>query len=272
MTYAGFETSTESGQPLELFLFELSGAEFPFNNGESEETFNATIYKPEAIKRGSIANEADKSSQQVNITVPVTNEFAQLYLGVPPGERSSVEIFQRHRTDTPGLETVSIFQGLVSTVTFAKDGKEAVIVCRPLSSTGERATPRRTFQGLCNHVLFDDRCTLNEVDFEETGTVTVVSGRNVTITGLTNVGGGSDYWENGYVEFANERRLINLQTANVFKLNIEFKNTPVGSTVRVLPGCKLRRIVDCDTKFSNVLSFGGFSWVPTKNPFESGID
>lgn len=271
MTYAGFEVSREDGAPLELYLFELSGVAFAYTNGEATWTYDSNDYIPQYVKRGSITNEADKAGQQIEVNMPAANDFAQLYVGVVPGERASLKIYQVHRTDTPGFETKQIFEGVVSTVAYTKNGKESKIICRPLTSAGERPIPRRTYQGVCNHVLFDGRCGLLEVTYQETGTATVVSGRDITITGLTNAVTG-DYWEAGYVEFGNERRLIVGQTANVFKLNLEFKESPVGETVRVLPGCKLRRVTDCSTKFNNVKNFGGFSYVPLKNPFETGID
>jgi hypothetical protein len=96
-----------------------------------------------------------------------------------------------------------------------------------------------------------------------------VSGRNITVTGISNLTG--DYWEAGYVHFNNERRLINRQTGTGnFKLNIQFRDTPLNQTVRVLPGCKLRRVLDCHQKFNNVLRYGGFSWVPLRNPHDGG--
>jgi len=272
LTYAEFETAGETGNPLELYLFELSGVFYSYNNGEDVWTFNAQDYDPVYVKRSAIRNEADKSEQTVEFNFDVLNEFAQLYIGVVPGERASIKVFQVHRTDTIDLEHKQIFSGLVSTVAFHKDGKEAKIIARPLSSAGDRPLPRRTFQGLCNHILFDQRCGLSEASFRETGTVTVASGRDLTVTGLTNVGGGADYWEAGYVKIGAERRLIVGQTANVFKINIEFRANPVGKTVTVVPGCKLRRKIDCSTKFNNVKNFGGFSWVPLKNPFTSGIN
>ncbi len=272
MSYAGFETAGETGNPLELYLFTLSGVPYALNNGEVTWTFNAQDYDPEFVRRGAIKNEADKSGSQLEINISSDHDFAQLFIGVVPGERATVEVFQVHRTDTPGFETKQIFEGTVATVAFHDDGKQAKIICRPLTSAGERPIPRRTYQGLCNHILFDSRCGLLEAAFTETGPVTVVSGRFVTITGLTNVGGGDDYWEAGYIRFGDERRLIVAQAANVFKLNIEFRDSPLLQTVSVIPGCKLRRVTDCATKFNNVLRFGGFSYVPLKNPFDSGID
>ena len=51
----------------------------------------------------------------------------------------------------------------------------------------------------------------------------------------------------------------------------------MGSTVVVLAGCD-HSVTTCDTKFntpedtqSNVINYGGFPFVPGKNPFETGL-
>lgn len=79
------------------------------------------------------------------------------------------------------------------------------------------------------------------------------------------VGGGDDH------------RLILSQSGDDVTLLLPFPETIVGSTVVLLAGCD-HSITTCDTKFntpedtlSNVINYGGFAFVPNKNPFETGL-
>ena len=44
----------------------------------------------------------------------------------------------------------------------------------------------------------------------------------------------------------------------------------VGQDVDVFAGCD-HTVDTCDQKFDNVINYGGWPYVPSKNPFESGI-
>ena len=45
----------------------------------------------------------------------------------------------------------------------------------------------------------------------------------------------------------------------------------VGTEVEVFAGCD-HTIATCKTQFDIVVNYGGFAFVPTRNPFESGLD
>lgn len=271
MSFSAQERSREGGQPIELFTFSLGGTDFNYSNQEGDEVYNAITYDPETISRTNIQNTLNVKENQLTISVPATNTFARLFVTVIPGERSTVTVRQVHRTDGAD-ELVTVFKGFVSTLSFAKNAKIVKINCRPITAATERPIPRHTYQGLCNHMLYDQRCTLSEAVFEEDGTVTAINERNITVTGLTQTSGGDDFWEAGFCQFGSEFRLIVKQSANVFKLNIPFAGEILNEILRFLPGCKHRRTADCVGKFANGINYGGFPFVPTKNPFESGLD
>lgn len=271
MAFAPQELSLEGGKPVELYKFALGSTLFPFTSSEQQIIADAVTYEPEVINRSKIVNSSEQKDNQLNIKVPASNLFARVFINVIPGERSSVTIFQQHLTDTPTPENVAIFKGFVSTVSFVKNGKEAIIICRPLTSAAGRPMPRQTYQGLCNHMLYDARCTLLEANFEEIGLITAETDRDVTLDStFTNLTG--DYWEAGFIELGNEFRLIVGQVNDVMKLNLPFKASALNRTVRVVPGCKHRLQQDCITKFNNGDNYGGFPYVPTKNPFATGLD
>lgn len=278
MTYDAKQSGIETGNPVELYLFNLQGTRYAYNNGEGTVSVSGIDYLEEEVSRSRQVVESERRNNKMTINLPGDNEFVQLYADLIPAEQPEFTLQQMHRDDG---EVVTLFRGFVETVAWVKDALDAKITIGPLSAAGQRETPRHTYQGICNHMLYDSRCTITEGSREEIAlSISVVSGRNVTLTGTlgnpntpgTALDAGSDYFEAGYIEFGNERRLIVGQTANVMKLNIPFRSDVAGQTVRVLPGCKHRIGPDCNTKFGNAINFGGFPYVPEQNPFETGID
>lgn len=275
MTYAAQETSVESGQPVELYLFTIGSAPYAYSSAEDTITKSTIRYAPESISRTEIKVSKEKEDDQVEITVPESNAFVQNFFDIPPGDRSTLTIREFHRTD--GIEQIIIsFKGFVQSVRFDKQGDEAIIIARSITSANARTGPRHTFQTGCNNHLFDARCGLSKAAFEQFGTVAAVSGRFVTVTGISNIGGGSDYWQAGTIQALGEHRLIYEQNLNVFTMLLPFRGATVGSTVRLLPGCKHRRVLDCATKFNNFgpsggLNYSGCDWIPQKNIHQTGL-
>jgi hypothetical protein len=67
-----------------------------------------------------------------------------------------------------------------------------------------------------------------------------------------------------------DRRLILSSSGDVLTLLLPFTSSPLGSTVIVFAGCD-HTIATCKSKFNNVVNYGGFAFVPTKNIFQTGI-
>jgi len=256
--------------PIELFLFQLGVTDYAFTNSETAQTRLAVTYQPETIWRSEIMKRPVGQKEDLRVRVPSTNALVQLFDELIPGSSITFTLLQRHVTDS-AAEYVQLFKGYVATVSFSKDGREAVIVIQPQTAKSLRTIPRRTFSRLCNNTHYGARCGLSVAAYQEVGTVIGISSRVIQVAGLTNLS-ATDYWERGFVRFGDEYRLVNLQTNDFFTLNIPFRNSPLGSSVIVAPGCKHRLDEDCTNKYSNTINYGGFPYVPQKNPFSSGLD
>ncbi len=288
MTYEAFETSLESGQPVELYKFTAGNLVFRFTSSQDETiTFGPPApgdvqgtYTSIPISRGTIQNSANASrTDGIAITMPSSEPLAQRYISIVPGVRTQLVIFRYHRSDLPNPEFITAFEGDVQTVAYRKAGREAVMQVLSLARARGRAVPRFTYQGPCNHMLYDVRCKISETDptFEKFLTVSAV---DVTQTVLTVTGAGgftpaADFFLSGFIEFEDDFRGVVAQGGVGFEdltILVPFVNNPVGQQIRVLAGCLLRLVVDCENKFANVINFGGWPYVPTKNPFATGID
>jgi hypothetical protein len=106
--------------------------------------------------------------------------------------------------------------------------------------------------------------------FTYNGLNSAVVGDVYTVDGLTAKGAG---WAIAGVlvnPTSTDFRLIIAQTNDQVTVLMPFPTSLVGQTLSVLAGCD-HTLPTCKTKFNNVINYGGFMFVPHKNPFATGL-
>jgi uncharacterized phage protein (TIGR02218 family) len=130
--------------------------------------------------------------------------------------------------------------------------------------------PRNYYQPGCLWTLFDSGCTLNQVSYAVTGTITaVLNATTLTVTPAP-TGDGAD----GIANFAQGRLLFTSGVNNGFLTLIDNNDTTnlylayplddlpsVGDTITYYPGCS-KSYNTCQAKFGNQANFRGFDKVP----------
>jgi hypothetical protein len=135
----------------------------------------------------------------------------------------------------------------------------------------QQPVPRFYFQRMCNHVLFGEGCGLNKEDFEES--VTVSAYDRIQRTVMVNAAQSGDYYGGGYIIEDSTGTQIGIasSTGGVLKLNSwipELEGTP---DLTLYPGCD-HTTGHCGAgKFNNLSNFGGFPYIPLKNPSADGV-
>jgi len=227
------------------------------------------------IERSSILTAVGERNEILTVTMPASHDFPDNFLSIVPGQIATLVIKRLHRTDAAD-EVKVIWYGRVQSVAFIENGNKASLAVKTIENSINNQIPRRTYQSLCNFVLFDTDCGIASSSFRFVGTVSVVSGNMMTIPGLT-AAKGDEWSTGGYVALgSSEYRLILKQKnsvlgTDVVELLLPFPSNMVGKSVDVFAGCN-HQIAVCGSKFSNVPQFGGCAWVPTKNIFMTGID
>lgn len=277
MTYNAQEISVEAGEPIELYKFDFgSGAEvIRRTNNDVDVVHNTLTYTSSVISRGELTEERNKKGDKLEITMPGTDPIVQKYVGKPPGVRAEVDLLQLHRTDGAN-ELITQFRGRIQTVDFTKNVHEATLQVIALTGALKRNLPRYTYQGLCNHFLYDGRCKVLENDpaFQKFLNVLAVDTAERVIT-FQNAGSfGADFFEGGFVKFGTDFRAIIRQSGDDLTLMLPFTTSILNQTgIQVNAGCKGRLVEDCTNKFADQLNFGGHGvFVATKNLFATGMD
>lgn len=279
MTFAQYENSIESGRPIELIRFVLGAETFNYTSAEDELTVDSITYTPIAITRGKLDNNPENRKHVVPFTVSGDNKFARKYIDVVPGSQAKVTLKRVQRPDFPGPETITLYEGFVNSVRFEQDGYVAKIATITEAAAISRPIPRFTFMGLCNHVVYDDGCKVDETDstWRHVDDVLTVVDNVITVQGADGFADG--FFTGGYVEFQGglDHRLILDHTGTSLQLLLPFSTSPLGEQVTVLAGCD-HQISTCNVKFhttedptSNVINYGGFHFIPTRDIFRTGL-
>ncbi len=269
MTYNADEISLEGSRPLEIYKILLGTSEFFYSSSDDTVTVDGDDYEPTEIKRTAIAMGKQSRNKVVTVSIAAATELAQRYVGPPPGQRATISIFRLQRT-TGLSEKALIYSGTIKAVTFPKNGQFADMQCQSLEASTNRAVPRYTYMGMCNHLLYSTACGVVQNDFKHLGIVTAVANNVITIAGLS--GSGLDV-KGGYLDNATgiEKRQILAVSGNDVTVLLPFEVSPLSTQITAFAGCDRILTSDCAVTFSNEERFGGFAFVPNRNPFASGL-
>lgn len=270
MTYEPYEISEEQSQPVELYTIQLGVSVWRYTSADGPFTISSDVWEPFAISRSPHEQSQEEQDQQIEIKLPGDAPICRRYIATVPGETATVRIERVQALDA-ALQRIVLLDGVVQSVSFEEGGEVAVLSLVTLRSAYSRTLPRDVYSAVCNHVLYDNRCQLAEATYRVTQQVLSVSGNLITINGLNLESDG--YWVPGFVELTGsvrDFRVILAHTGNVLTLPLPFSVDPTGELVRVYAGCD-HSPQTCQAKFNNLINFGGFPFVPTKNPFQTGL-
>lgn len=164
-----------------------------------------------------------------------------------------------------------LFYGRIASVEFnAKDGS-AAIKLSTLGALMKGKIPTRTFSRECGFELFDENCALNKKDYSLT-----LLGKdcefleNFTQIKSAKIGEKPDgYFLGGYVSFNNQHSYIMQHTGDTIFLMFPLKKLNKNVVLYVYAGCD-KLLNTCKNKFNNEINYGGFPFVPGKNPVTQG--
>jgi uncharacterized phage protein (TIGR02218 family) len=263
MTFDARESSGYSGQPVELYLFVCGSQKWCYTSGDAEAVYAGDHYVPDPISRGSIDMNGEDEQGNVTLELARTNAVAEMFIADLPVNPVYLMIRRYHRGDD---EYQVFWTGEV--VSCAFKGSKATLTGLPVSRVLRRQIPGPTFQAQCNWALFSERCGLSKANFMHLATISAISGIYITATAFGTHSSG--YFRSGWVEDASgETHWITEHVMSTLTLMTPFRSLRVGSVVSVYPGCD-RTMVACQA-FGNRDNFCGFEFLPSKNPFVTGM-
>lgn len=266
MSYSNQEKSVQSGAPIELYVFSRGHTFWRFTSFSEEYKEGLTVYSPESIERDNISQTAELSKGGISISFPISNEFASSYLGYVPEKTTLVTIYRLHRTDT-NHEKISYWKGRVLSV--KADGKKVMLECESIFSSLKRTGLRARYERSCRHTIFDNRCNVSIELYRLAGTVQYQSSSLITVTGISAM--PTNYYAGGMAkDIDGNYRFIVANDGYTVTISRPFGRSILTEEIILYPGCD-KTMTTCVNKFDNILNYGGFPWIPNKNPFDGGI-
>lgn len=288
-TFDSDERSVAQNRP--IFLFTLATPTFTYRHTSHPVVviFGENKFTPLTIDCGSTALGNDPGVAEQTITLPITHPFVQHYAGTGLPELVITVTIQR-------LQSVSgvaqqIFTGIAQSL--SADTHTATI--RVPATTADALKIQLPVVGatrLCNHRLFDSRCSpapggqLPDLGPAGSGgpasglfTIADVSIDSISADGLTLVlsGGTPDAINtkpSGWAAVgriilgSGDQRRILTQISTTITLAVPFPGLTAGASVTIEAGC-LHDIATCKSKFNNQLNFGGHPLMSSFDPWAS---
>lgn len=268
MSYDAYETTVADGRPYFLYLFAAGAEAWRFAALEAEVARMGETWTPSAIGHGAVTQSGDPRRVDVTVAFPISDPFARRFLG-PPGDPVSLTIFRGHAHDPSG-ETVAWWKGRV--VSGRAEGERILLRCESLFTSMRRQGVRAKYQRTCRHALYHGGCRLRLEDWRVPATVTAIGVDPVRITVPEAAAQADGWWRGGILKHGDAMGFVLRHAGDALTLSarmpeLEEAVAAHGSAaVEIAPGCDLTRAT-CDAKFGNVLNFGGFPFIPGRNPF-----
>lgn len=266
MTYDAQEISAYEGEPVEIYQFDREGVQlWRYTSADRDLIIEGNVYLAAPVKRNNVEASQDVERTSLKITMPADADFPEQFIASPPTDRIMATVRRYHHTD-PTAELTFVWVGRVINV--ENKEHEAIISCESCISSLKRPTLRRVYQTTCPHVLYGDQCKVSKVAFGAVATLQSGSS-GVTLISSTFAAQATGYYTGGYVEIEIESKLnrafITKHIGSAITTGLPLQGAAVGLAVTVYPGCN-HSLITCQDKFNNILNYGGFPYIPVKNP------
>jgi hypothetical protein len=266
MSYIGVEESTQSGSPAELYEFTQGLQHWYLTDQESPITTGGKTYYPSTIGRDGVKLTSDILKDSLQVSLPISDTFAKQFLGYPPDIPTLMKIMTYHQED-PLQEVVVLWVGRLMG---SKTSKNTVTLDFESNFTAiKRAGLRAAFEYNCRHTLYQKGCEINRELYRHSAEILTMDGLRVEVPGAGLHPDG--YYSGGMLMgLSGALRFIVAHTGNYVTINRPIEGLAATQPVSIYPGCD-HLISTCVNKFDNLPHFGGFPYIPGRNPFNGSV-
>lgn len=271
MSFETYEESVEGGRPVELYEFSYLGQTQRYCSWDRSVSVNLVAYTSAIISRTEV-EDSGKNVASANMTLTCEPNFppALLFSVCPPSDVVNLLIKRVQANDLTDPHV--IWAGRVINV--AWPGDKAKMTCQSLFTRLKQPGLRRLYGKNCPHLLYSQgsaQCRVNPASFMVT---TVIGGaEGLSVQSADFAAFPDQYFRGGKIQVeispgVFEKRGIQSHVGDTLTITHPLPGLEGEMTVEAFPGCD-KTIQTCHSKFDNVVNFGGFPYIPLKNPFGS---
>lgn len=238
-------------------------------SGNKPVTYNAgsgdEVYTPYAIGRGVVEVKNELSKASLEITLALNNPIAQRYLSAIVDTVLTLTVFQQTNATTN-----VVWKGRLVKVKLTN--KKVSLIFESIFTSMRRPGLRARWQKSCRHSIYGPGCKVDKATVLFANDVVAIDGNDIELTDLSTFSAG--YFTGGIVQTQDNdaMRYILSHVGNVITLSRPFEHLneifaagPPPIAVNLYPGCP-KNMTACKDIFDNLDNFGGFPWIPPKNP------
>lgn len=276
MSYSAREQSAQDGRPVYLYKFVQGVQQWLYTNAPVTIVFAGESYAPSSVGHSEVKQSNELAKDSISLTFPLDDPFASQFLGYAPDLVTSVTLLRGHIGDG---EFVTYWKGRVASS--KATGAQVRLECESIFTSLRRPGLRARYQRTCRHALYGRGCTLDPEVFAVTGRVSSMTSTTLTVPEAGTYPDG--HFTGGMVRAPdNSLRLVSNHVGQILtlsrpsaSLSASFALSGYGYgyglfygqlTVLLYPGCD-RLKSTCKDKFNNLDNYGGFPYIPLKNPF-----
>ncbi len=230
-----------------------------YTNNKRNIVVNDIEYVSSKISHSSVNFGSEKNQQVVNLVTDRMHELVKMCLFGDYFDLIEVKIF--HYCKDTG-EKLCVFMGRVVSCNLKRN--KATFKLESFLLRSNRMCNSQNFSVLCPHDLYGEWCNATPVYIS--AQIISVNGNIIEIDGFS--GHDPNNFILGKVVSGNTERMITLIDGNYLHLSAPL-DSYVGQSVVIYYGCD-KKINTCLNRFNNVVNFGGFKYLPARDPFKEG--
>jgi uncharacterized phage protein (TIGR02218 family) len=266
MTYATKDRSVSDGAPIECYQFVAPFRTWRYTSHSEPITVAGNVYTPLPIVRTAIdTNSIIDTLTTMDFIIPSMDSLAFAFCFAQSPKELIVTVYRVHEGDDYSTDYKVEWTGTLSNA--SANGDLAVLSTASLFQTELNSNMSAVFyQRSCNHILYDARCKVVKATYTASAVVTKIQDQIITVDDMVYA---LDELISGEMlnTRTNEVQGIISNALNVIRVGYKFFDIVVGDTVELSLGCDHSRLGHCKTRFNNVVNYGGFDFIPSKDVF-----
>lgn len=278
MSYADFEIAVQSGQPVELYEFVQGATTWRYASQDRDVDWGGHTWSAAQIGRSEVEQTDEMARNALTLKLPRGNALATQFIGQAPDQVTTLTLRRGHLAD-PDQEFTVYWKGRIAGASVT--GAEVELACESIFTSLRRAGLRARYQIPCRHVLYGRGCEVVQADYAWASPASV----DGTLVVAAAAAAKPDGWFTGGLIVAPDgaarfiiahvgssltmlRGFASLQalTDNA-GYGRNYGNDYGGVPVTLYPGCDHAKAT-CHDKFANLPNYGGFPYIPSRNPLD----
>jgi hypothetical protein len=259
---------------IELYRFVEGPLVFTQTSVGAPVSYNGETYDPQPLARSQVESKNEMSRASIDIRTSLNNPLALRYLSQPVDRVVTLAIFKQ----VDGVTNI-FWRGRLGAVK-ATD-REVALTFESVFTSLRRPGLRARYQRGCRYALYGHGCALDPENFRMSVLMTGFSGTTLFVSDTSaepnnRFQGGMVRSPEGTLRYVMSSVVNQVTLARSFdSLITTFLNRGYGQSygnsyggyveLGLYPGCA-HDMTACQS-FNNLDNYGGFPWIPLKNPF-----